>query len=774
MKQLLSELFKILCTLFDKLLNFANESIKTLHVFMKTRISNTLFILLATLVALSGCTNHYKYKIGVSQCVGGAWRDKANVEMLSAQHLYDNDVKVIIKNADNNNERQCLQIDSLVDEGVDLLVVSPNDYHALNGSLQRAREKNIPVVFFDRTTALKDYTAYIGGDNVEAGRKMAEYAAMLCRDSVKTEGRRPIVLEMSGPADMSPAVQRHSGFSETMKQFPSIEYHHVPGQWSYDDCKRIMQRWLKDGKNVDIVFCHSDFVFFGAYEAAKEFHKEHDIRFLGIDGLPGEGIDAIQNGQLAASYIYPTHGEEVIALAVRILEGKPFERVNNLKSFVITPQNVADISLSSNSLMKQNQYLATIQSKLETYLGFYHIQRALLIVSMLVILLLAVAVFTTWRAVRATRRANRRMRELNDEQTRFFTNASHQLRTPLTLIAGPVNQLAAGKGDSQQLIDIIKRNVEQLQRLVSDVLLFRRENRATIDDSTATTDEQLIASQKSVQESRHDTLINDNADELATVLIVDDNTDMRAYLRTLLLDRYYVIEAADGQSGLKLAVESVPDIVVSDVMMPVMDGLTFCTRLKQHEATSHIPVLLLTARSSEQQHIEGLQTGADIYMTKPFSADLLLANIASLLANRQKLRQLFKAQNLSSEQPTIQNSKLKTQNSPSPDRRFLDTFLKAMEKHMSNTNLKIEDLGDEVGLSRVQLYRKVKALTGMTPVEILRETRLKRAMQLLKTTDKTVSEIANEVGFATPGYFSSCFKKQYDKYPTDIREEMKV
>ena len=741
---------------------------------MKTKTYHTLLILLATLTLATSCTINYKYKIGVSQCVGGTWREKANIEMLSAQHLYDTDVKVIIKNADNSNERQCLQIDSLIDEGIDLLVVSPNDYHALNKSLQRAHDKHIPIVFYDRTTALNDYTAYIGGDNVEAGRKMAEYAAMLCRDSVKTEGRRPIVLEMSGPSDMSPAVQRHSGFSETMKQYPSIEYHHVPGQWSYDDCKRIMQRWLKYGKNVDIVFCHSDFVAFGAYEAAKEFHKEHDIRFLGIDGLPGEGIDAIQNGQLAASYIYPTHGEEVIALALRILEGKPFERVNNLKSFVITPQNVADISLSSNSLMKQNQYLATIQSKLETYLGFFHIQRALLVVSMLIIVLLVVAVFTTWRAVRATRRANRRMRELNDVQTRFFTNASHQLRTPLTLIAGPVNQLAEGKGDSQQLIDIVKRNVEQLQRLVGDVLLFRRENRATIDDSTATTDEQLMASRKAVQESRHDTLINDNADELATVLIVDDNTDMRAYLRTLLLDRYYVIEAADGQSGLKLAVESVPDIVVSDVMMPVMDGLTFCTRLKQHEATSHIPVLLLTARSSEQQHIEGLQTGADIYMTKPFSADLLLANIASLLANRLKLRQLFNAQKSQSEQPSTQHSTLNTQHSPSPDRRFLDTFLKAMEKHMSNTNLKIEDLGDEVGLSRVQLYRKVKALTGMTPVELLRETRLKRAMTLLKTTDKTVSEIANEVGFATPGYFSSCFKKLYDKYPTDVREELKV
>lgn len=746
---------------------------------MKTKTYNTLFIMLAVLILATGCTSNYKYKIGVSQCVGGRWREKANIEMLSAQHLYDTDVKVIIKDADNSNERQCQQIDSLVDESVDLLVVSPNNYHALNGSLQRARNKNIPIIFFDRTTAMKDYTAYIGGDNIEAGRKMAEYAAMLCRDSVKTEGRQPIVLEMTGPLEISPAAQRHKGFSEAISRYSDIDYHHVPSKWSYDDCKRIMQEWLKEGKTVDVVFCHSDLAAIGAYEAAKKFHKERDIHFIGIDGLPGEGIDAVQKGQLSASYIYPTHGEEVIALALRILEGKPFERVNNMKSFVVTPQNVADISLSSNSLMKQNQYLATIQSKLETYLGFYHIQRSLLIVAFLVILLLAVAVATTWRAVKVTRRANRRMRELNDEQTRFFTNASHQLRTPLTLIAGPINQLAEGKGDKQQPIDIIQRNVGQLQRLISDVLLFRRENRATVDDTTATTNEQLTASRKSVQDCRHDILVNNNADELATVLIVDDNADMRAYLRTLLLDRYYVIEAADGQSGLKLAVESVPDIVVSDVMMPVMDGLTFCTRLKQHEATSHIPVLLLTARSSEQQYIEGLQTGADMYMTKPFSAELLLANIASLLANRQKLRQRFKAQNSSSELPTIlalASGKSRAQHSTSisPDRRFLDAFLKAMDKHMSNTNLKIEVIGDEIGLSRVQLYRKVKALTGMTPIEILRETRLKRAMQLLKTTDKTVSEIANEVGFATPGYFSSCFKKQYDKYPTDVREEMKV
>ena len=138
---------------------------------------------------------------------------------------------------------------------------------------------------------------------------------MLCRDSIKTEGRRPIVLEMTGPLEISPAAQRHKGFSEAISRETYIDYRHVPSKWSHDDCKRIMRQWLKDGKTADVVFCHSDLAAVGAYEAAKELHKEREIRFLGIDGLPGEGIDAVQKGQLAASYIYPTHGEEVIALA---------------------------------------------------------------------------------------------------------------------------------------------------------------------------------------------------------------------------------------------------------------------------------------------------------------------------------------------------------------------------------------------------------------------------------------------------------------------------
>ena len=279
-------------------------------------------------VLLSGCTagNSYKYKIGVSQCVGGRWRDKANVEMLSAQHLYNNDVKVIVKNANNDTRLQSLQIDSLVDEGVNLLVVSPNDDRALNASLRRAYERHIPIVFFDRITSIPFYTAYIGGDNIDAGRQMARYAVRLCRDSVHVQGRRPVVLEMTGPMTLSPDRDRHTGFSDVMQHCPDIEYCRVSGNWSYEDSRGQMQRWLEAGKKADVVFCHSDHAAFGAREGALRTGQGTGIRFLGVDALPGEGIDSILQGKLAASYIYPTHGEEVVALALRVLEGKKVPR----------------------------------------------------------------------------------------------------------------------------------------------------------------------------------------------------------------------------------------------------------------------------------------------------------------------------------------------------------------------------------------------------------------------------------------------------------------
>ena len=247
-------------------------------------------------------------------------------------------------------------------------------------------------------------------------------------------------------------------------------------------------------------------------------------------------------------------------------------------------------------------------------------------------------------------------------------------------------------------------------------------------------------------------------------MVVDDNDDMRRYLRTLLADKFYVIEAPDGQSGLRLARENVPDIVVSDVMMPVMDGLQFCRQLKEDAITSHVPVILLTARGSDQQQMEGYEHGADAYLTKPFNAQLLVARIYNLLKSRQLLRLVPDAEG--SQQALQPAPKLSSQ-----DKIFADALKEAFLRNMANPELKMDQLGDELGMSRVQLYRKVKALTGISPVELLREMRLQRAHTLIRTTTKTVAEVAFEVGFNTPSYFSNCFKKQFGEYPTELRAD---
>ena len=355
------------------------------------------------------------------------------------------------------------------------------------------------------------------------------------------------------------------------------------------------------------------------------------------------------------------------------------------------------------------------------------------------------------------------MKQLNKEQTAFYTNASHQLRTPLTLIAGPVKQLLNKNTLNEEdrgLLEIVNRNVSQLESLISDVLNFKKSTESLkVGDASAVDALEKTASEESIQKGRVSILKQDESDELSTVLIVEDNNDMRKYIRSLLADRYYVLEATDGQSGLKLAKESVPDLIVSDVMMPIMDGLQLCKKLKEDVITSHIPVILLTARSTEAHQMEGYDSGADAYLTKPFSAELLISRIANLLKNRKQLKLL-----LDGKQNEESKEKIST-----PDKIFIDNLKEAIKKNMSNPNLRMDDLGDEIGLSRVQMYRKVKVLTGLSPTELLRQMRLQRAAALLSSTTKTVAEIAFEVGFNTPGYFSKCFKEQFGKQPTDLR-----
>ena len=276
--------------------------------------------------------------------------------------------------------------------------------------------------------------------------------------------------------------------------------------------------------------------------------------------------------------------------------------------------------------------------------------------------------------------------------------------------------------------------------------------------------EQLIESsaiKEIPNQARHiDELVQPHQTDKPEVLIIDDNIDIRTYLRSVLSEKYNVSEASDGKVGLELARKIVPDIVLSDIMMPVMDGLEFCQQLKTDKAISHIPVILLTARSLDEQRAEGYEHGADAYISKPFSLRLLLSRIDNLIESRKKLNQTWSKGVEDDEIGNLSNE---------IDKSFLKQLRKIIQENLSNSDLSVEQIGDEIGLSRVQLYRKVKALTGLSPVEILRKARLTRARHLLQTSEMSVSEVAYAVGFSTPSYFSKCYKEEFDLQPTQER-----
>lgn len=243
------------------------------------------------------------------------------------------------------------------------------------------------------------------------------------------------------------------------------------------------------------------------------------------------------------------------------------------------------------------------------------------------------------------------------------------------------------------------------------------EDKNLIDDNYVSVDIDANAATERI------TNAEDFDNERPLVLIIDDNNGMRAYLRSILKDKYNVSEAADGKQGLEKACREVPKLVICDVMMPVMDGLEFTRQLKQNMATSHIPVILLTARSLSEQREEGYGTGADSYLTKPFSGSVLLARVDNLLRNRTMLRSLFSGD---------KKEEAAEEQLGSRDQTFINRLRDSIRQNMGDSDFTVERLGEEVGLSRVQLYRKVKALTGQTPVDLLKKARLERARLLVE------------------------------------------
>jgi len=248
---------------------------------------------------------------------------------------------------------------------------------------------------------------------------------------------------------------------------------------------------------------------------------------------------------------------------------------------------------------------------------------------------------------------------------------------------------------------------------------------------------------------------------LHMVLLVEDNKDVLDYISEKLKSYYQVLTATNGAEGLTVALEKIPDIIVSDVMMPVMDGFDFCKKVKSDERTSHIPVILLTAKSSDENQIEGYETGADAYISKPFQMANLLARMKNLIDSRNKLREIF-GKRLSLEPSDISMNSI--------DEVFIRKAIDLIEKNISETELNVEMLCSKIGMSRSQAFRKFKAITNLSPVEFIRMIRIKRAAQLLIQKCGTISEIAYMVGFSDQDYFRKCFKDQFGITPSKFIE----
>lgn len=870
-----------------------------------------LYVVFLTLV-FSACSdnNVKKYVIGVSQCSEDIWRDKLNNELVMSTYQHDN-VTLKFASANDNDRLQKQQIEQFIKEGVNLLIVSPNQIHTISSVIDKAYDAGIPVILFDRKTDSRKYTAFIGADNYEAGHEIGYFIGQ------QLEGKGNIA-EICGLQASSPAIERNRGFMDALKSYPNVKVvARGYGDWIKESGVTAMDSILVQSKeSFQYVFAQNDRMALGALQSIKK-HKVKGIKIVGIDALPvpGGGMENVRDGNLEASYIYPTRGDSVMQLALNILEKKPYKRDNYLKGALVTKANANVLLMQNEEMNKQTARLNALHGKVDTYLVQYNHQKMYIVLFSIILLLLIGIMVYIYRTILMKRRIEE---EANKAKLQFFTNISHELRTPLTLIADPVNYIIHDDNlNSQQrsMLQIVQRNVLVLIQLVSEILDFRKVQNGKMElrlsdfnlaesmkqwimlfsasaqkkhitismdapdtimlradqdkiericynllsnalkytseggeislmakeeggrvmisvadngcgissdelpyifdrfyqaknagrgtgiglaivkaftelhhgevsatsvegkGSTFTIHipvrqkgevtnqpiekiEQLVepsSAQEVPNQARHiDELIQPYQTDKPEVLIIDDNIDIRTYLRSVLSEKYNVSEAADGKAGLELARKIVPDIVLSDIMMPVMDGLAFCQQLKTDKAISHIPVILLTARSLDEQRAEGYEHGADAYLSKPFSLRLLLSRIDNLIESRKKLNQTWSKGVEDDEIGNISNE---------IDKSFLKQLRKIIQENLANSDLSVEQIGDEIGLSRVQLYRKVKALTGYSPVEIVRKARLTRARHLLQTTERTVSEVAYAVGFSTPSYFSKCYKDEFGENP---------
>lgn len=441
-------------------------------------------------VTLTGCHQEKKWRIGVSQCSSDDWRDKMNGE-IDREMLFHEDAEVEIRSADDNCRRQIDDLRYFADNGFDIIIVSPNEADSLTPVIKEIYDRGIPVIIFDRNIYGDSYTARIGADDVGLGRAAARFA-------LSETGHEPKALEIYGLKGSTPAEDRHSGFADEFSRgggrLAAIGY----GKWNMDDAVRAVDSLLDINSDIDVIYCHNDRMAIGAAEVARRHGLDH-VKIVGIDAAPEIGIKAVADGVIDATFLYPTEGHKLIQTALAILRGEPYERDEIIPAASAVDSSNADILLLQNaSLAEETAKMELLKSQVDDYWTKHSAQTTLFYALIAILVLVSGVLFlllrTFWQHRRhqvALMEQNKllelerdKQKELNEQlnaatqsKLAFFTNVSHDLRTPLTLIAEPVEQMTrAGNLTEQQhtLMRIADKNVRILRRLINQILDFRK------------------------------------------------------------------------------------------------------------------------------------------------------------------------------------------------------------------------------------------------------------------------------------------------------------
>ena len=894
--------------------------VRPLFLYMK----HPFLLVWLTLIVLCGCTSSGKQKrhvIGLSQCMlDDAWREAMINDMRIEASNYD-DMEIIIKDAQNNNETQIQQIRDLIRQKVDVLIISPYQSEPITAVAEEAYRAGIPTIITDRKVNTDQYTSFVGANNYEIGLAAGNYAANYLPPNA-------IILEIWGLTQTSPAQERHKGFVDALREREDLSFRKIEGQWLVDTA-RMELRKLEHPEQIDFVYAHNDMMAIAAreYFMAWDSIRGRDLRIIGVDAVAGAGLEAVEDGRINASFLYPTGGEQVIRTAMRIIQGEPVDKFIPLRTAPVDHQSARTLLLQADQLQKYKQRIEAQRSRIDGLSDrFYFLRNSLGVISLLMIGFIALSIYAFY-INRKMRQANRKlislnaeMKEVTAQKLQFFTNVSHEVRTPLTLILAPLDRLIISLRESPYASDLglIQKNANRLLRVINQILDFRKvegkqeklavreidlvpfvgeiksyfdsmasvraiaytftssikqctlwidpdllekvfvnllsnafkftpeggsvrielteeEDRVFIqvidtgsgiqpgnlphlfdrfyteDRSMGTgiglqlvkeyihmhggeihvksepgqrttftvclrkgkahfEDSDLMETSVSHQAYEASRLDDSETNKMLsktypyTILITEDDDEVRCFLERELSPHFKTRTAANGKDALRVLEEEEISLVVSDVMMPEMNGFELCRTIKSQLLFSHIPVILLTALTDERQRIFGITGGADDYIQKPFHTDYVKIKIIHLLQERQKLRERLLEK--------LRDNKLllsEPEKVESIDDAFLRKFAEQIEAVYADPEYNVEKLSETLGLSRGHLHRKIKELTGTAPVEFLRTYRLNKATQLLRQNAYTVSEVAYRTGFSSPAYFSKCFKAVYGVTPTEYQ-----